>query len=773
MPTPKPSTAAPQGLIPINESDIAGLLQQGYSFEDSGAAGNLIPIQESQIEGLLKQGYSFDESSPRPVPSFASSFYDPGNTTRKQAWQTQGINKPVGELVAQPLLGALDTMSLGFGEDIVGRGNALIDRVVDGVPYGEALDQRLAQVRKIQEETPTGIKVASGIAGMLGPGLVSKPIQAAVGKVAPGLVGASKVTAQQVLGKVAPGLVVKEGAGALRNIKAASGQGGLVGGAYGFGSGEGGFEKRAQSAKTGGLIGGATGGIFQAGAQALSPTKLKEAAESLEEWALGARPGQYTKSLVDKGLVTDDAGRVMAQKQKELRTVIDAGTFKNSNSALEAFAANEEAAKLAGRKIGRVVKQANKELDSTQVESLLRGFPKTIEYIKKNVASDLQDDALKQLYTYEDALVKGKLTLEKVFRDKKALDGKVYGQNDAAREILDTYIADDLRAALKRGIEKAFKGPGKDKKLGTGLINTFSRNNKLYGAHVGVRKMLAKETGKETATNIFQDALGWMRTSGGIGTSLLSGAVLNSTLGPFAAIAPLAGTAAAYASSPKGSQQVARGLKTFADFASKQNVSPGLLGLGASATLLPEQQPTELTIDRYPQEPASDISSYANTEQDSNILPMDDIQDPNVPVLEAEQPVDPIQDISTFIQQQPPLIQAIIRAESSGNPNAKSPVGATGLMQLMPGTAKDLGVDPTDPIQNVDGGTRYISQMLERFKSIPLALAAYNWGPGNLSKLIKSVGTSDYKVLEQFLPRETKMYVKRVTDDHNKMSGLA
>lgn len=83
---------------------------------------------------------------------------------------------------------------------------------------------------------------------------------------------------------------------------------------------------------------------------------------------------------------------------------------------------------------------------------------------------------------------------------------------------------------------------------------------------------------------------------------------------------------------------------------------------------------------------------------------------------------------------EPAVIKAVIRQESGFRTDAVSRVGAKGLMQLMPGTAQALGIDPLNPEQCIEGGTRYLKQMIDRFGSLELGLAAYNAGPGSVAR---------------------------------------
>lgn len=101
----------------------------------------------------------------------------------------------------------------------------------------------------------------------------------------------------------------------------------------------------------------------------------------------------------------------------------------------------------------------------------------------------------------------------------------------------------------------------------------------------------------------------------------------------------------------------------------------------------------------------------------------------------------------------PDKFLAQLRAESNLDANAVSPKGAVGVAQLMPATAASLGVDPRDPAQAVDAAGRYMRMNLDKFGgNYEMALAAYNWGPGNVAK---------YGITG--MPPETKAYIQKVS----------
>jgi soluble lytic murein transglycosylase-like protein len=106
------------------------------------------------------------------------------------------------------------------------------------------------------------------------------------------------------------------------------------------------------------------------------------------------------------------------------------------------------------------------------------------------------------------------------------------------------------------------------------------------------------------------------------------------------------------------------------------------------------------------------------------------------------------------------LFAALVWSESGFSPGVVSHAGALGLAQLMPGTARGLGVDPRDPLQNLDGGARYLRTQLDAFGRVDLALAAYNAGPGR----VRSAGGIPAIV-------ETQLYVTRVLERYERLGG--
>jgi len=155
---------------------------------------------------------------------------------------------------------------------------------------------------------------------------------------------------------------------------------------------------------------------------------------------------------------------------------------------------------------------------------------------------------------------------------------------------------------------------------------------------------------------------------------------------------------------------------------------------------------------RYQQqrmEPMEDVSRDLGTPEE--LLLDDDAVDADGDGREALEPI--IQEAAALHGVDADLVKAVIQTESRFNPRAQSGAGARGLMQLMPRTAKAVGIeDPFDPRQNIFGGVKYLSQMMERYDgNTALALAAYNAGPGNVRR---------HRGVPPF--RETRGYVSKI-----------
>jgi len=163
------------------------------------------------------------------------------------------------------------------------------------------------------------------------------------------------------------------------------------------------------------------------------------------------------------------------------------------------------------------------------------------------------------------------------------------------------------------------------------------------------------------------------------------------------------------------------------------------------------------------------VSQVASFEQEEYVAPAPPSPAPPspAPVATAEapgKPLDPKQLADAAAQKNhlpEALIRSVMRAESAFRPDAVSPKGAIGLMQLMPGTAEQLHADPRDPRQNVEAGTAYLRSLLEKYQDrddqVARAVAAYNAGPGAVDRYN---GVPPY--------HETRLYVFRVLTDYLK-----
>jgi soluble lytic murein transglycosylase-like protein len=621
---------------------------------------------------------------------------------------------------------------------IVAGGNALIDALLGQQSISDAYTNRLAQVRALEGAYKQAAAPAS-IAGV--------PLTEIGGSLLMPIPGGKAATTAEELITSAP---VRE---AIKSIAKQAGVGAGLSGGQTLISSDKPIEQRLQDAASAAGVGALFGGGLGAGVEAVKAvpklaSALTKYGQGLQRSSLGLRASDYSKKRGNRLVQAVESENPTIETlptdyQTQVRVSADNLIEKNvlgSTRNPEKLYSNLIAEK------SNIEQKLQSTLENTQKDVGAVPLPdtsRTIKYIIDNV--DVADEGkyLNKLTEKLDTLQQkgeGKLTF--LNEQKRKLAGE--WKKDQS---LDSNFWRSLYLDYKDHIEKyapEVKQFNKQKQDLLVVEPVLERNKRLAEAVT---------TPQKVTKALFY-------TTGGLGlpAALLGGAPT---------------TALALGLAALGTKT---GQKITGRLAERAGVSgAGITGAGTESLVSALQKAIpSLTAAESPQQ---GFPTSIQVNPDYNSMSLEDLQG-MLSQLEETTEVSQKQNISALISEQPPLIRAIIQTESAGKPQAKSSKGATGLMQLMPGTAKELGVDPTDPAQNIEGGTRYINQMMDKFGDEKLALAAYNWGPGNLERAIartKKEGLSPTwdNILETtYVPAETRKYVSKVITKRNEYKSV-
>ena len=491
-----------------------------------------------------------------------------------------------------------------------------------------------------------------------------------------------------------------------------------------------------------GLVGALAGPVAVSGAakaaSSIAPS-LEDVGMGLQRKAMGARASDY--KLAKNAIIETVEGDTTTQLKKSFDNLIEQGTLGKSVDP-ELMYPKLEAAKEATE---ASIQAALKNVETTVGAVPPPSFDKTLQYISKNVPANEVNKYLNEVIGLHEAIQReGQGSLVYLNQQKK-----IIGESWKNSPQSDPGFWRTLYRDMKGHIEKyapEVKDLNKQKQDLIVVSPIIERGFKASGA--------AADLGK---------AQQLLNTTGGAG--LAGGAILGAATGDMGAGILGALTLRALAT-PKG-QNLAGKLATNLSKTMPKEVAA--ISLGDLTTIAGKAAPKDL------QTPAQQEAAPAEMDIDSQIeavtKEIEALTQKATPTPEPETITVGKQNISipTGDKYAPAsLVKAVMRVESAGKANAVSPKGASGLMQLMPGTAKSLGVDPTDPQQNVEGGSRYLRELLDKYNSEELALAAYNWGPGNIDRAIRKVKAAGVKTTwanllrEVKVPKETRQYVPKV-----------
>ena len=482
--------------------------------------------------------------------------------------------------------------------------------------------------------------------------------------------------------------------------------------------------------------------------------------------------GQSIKKATKMGAtIADSADIPVAKTVKALNSV---GVINAESQVLDNISSIAQHQKsLSDMLSGELV-----ELDA--VATPFRGFQSTATDKFVNSLSGVAQDAAKKAVKVERAAIRKQMKDGGTFEDlQKAKIGLNYAWDSmASTRDVQRALRSDLRQEIEDRATKLAKKGLIDSSVSGNIINT----NKAWGAAAEVKDLFAKKAAKDLGSDVVEDAFMQIRTTNGVGSLNIASAASGSL------IPAVAGQLMSVARTAKGKQFLSQALEDplAQQIGSKLGDLLQAYGTGRTAAIIGKniEQPraetaaknsalTDMMLLRGSAPAAAAPAQAITPENLAQALKLLGV----VGGTPTKQPISYNQgDVKQQILEQPALIQAIISTESRGNPKATSGAGAKGLMQLMPGTASDLGVaDSFDPSENIRGGSDYINAQIKKYGDRSIALAAYNWGPGNIDKSIARLEAKGRKVTWDNIlkytsvPVETRNYVQKVRSDEGRI----
>lgn len=495
------------------------------------------------------------------------------------------------------------------------------------------------------------------------------------------------------------------------------------------------------------IIGGTTGELIGSAIGGLSPgvvstigTGLKGRAAKLYGASIGARPADFAKSQRVAGLVEDSTGELETKLNANLKDVMKENAPSIFESTQKTAAKYGDKIKTLQSQIGDTLAKADEArgiavgatIHPNEMENSLAFLDRVKDPVQKKALKQYLNDTVDEFTKEWDGSI-SQLNGKKASIASEAYTNEIAGVKNAAQsQRMRKAIAKDLDSLVKEKMEAALPGSA----------NKLSMLNKEYGKYSDITKITSKDIPRAESKLWNTEKL--VYTSGGVGGSALL---------MTAPIPTLALAALAYGANTKAGLRMRalldKGIGTAMEKAGTSSIKPTLV-TGAQSLLNPAQEP----------------------QQGAVLAP----QGKEV-IMPESKPTEVAAKLKTSIID-PILQKAVIAQESGGKADAVSNKGAVGLMQLLPSTAKEVftqnkgllsaaghtELDLKNPEQNKILGSLYLSGLIKRYGGdTQLALAAYNWGMGNVDRTMKKYDIASFDDLESHLPSETKTYVGNIT----------